>query len=280
MRVYISVDMEGIAGVTHPDSTGRGAPGFERNVELMVGETNAAIEGALAGSADAVVVNDSHGDMYNLPPADLHPKATLVQGTKPLSMVEAAAEGRFDVAIFVGYHARAGHPRGTIAHTYTGAPTLTTLAGSPVPEAGMNAMYLGALGIPVGMVAGDDALAEEIGDWLPWAETIVVKRAVSRHAAESVHPSEAAARIRAGAERAVRRAAGKTASGLLELQPLRMDPPIEVGIEFHRALQADWAAVIPGVTRVGDRGITYTSNDPIEAYRGFLAAMRLGSSIP
>jgi len=276
MRVYISVDMEGIAGVTHPDSTGRGEPGFERNVALMVGETNAAIEGALAGSADAVVVNDSHGDMYNLPPAEVHPKATLIQGTKALSMVEGAAEGRFDVALFVGYHARAGHPRGTIAHTYTGAPTLTTLAGRPVPEAGLNAMYLGALGIPVAMVAGDDALAEEIADWLSWAESIVVKRAVSRHAAESVHPTEAAARIRAGAERAVRRAAGKGA----ELQPLRIDPPIEVGIEFHRALQADWAAVIPGVSRVGDRGIRYSSNDPIEAYRGFLAAMRLGSSIP
>lgn len=291
MRVYISVDMEGIAGVTHPDATGRGEPGFERNVDLMVGETNAAIEGALAGGADAVVVNDGHGDMYNLPPAAVHPKATLVQGTKALSMVEAAAEGRFDVAVFVGYHARAGHPRGTIAHTYTGAPTLTTLAGRPVPEAGLNAMYLGALGIPVAMVAGDDALAEEIADWLPWAESIVVKRAVSRHAAESVHPSEAAARIRAGAERAVRRASGKGGRGagrasgtgtprLLELQPLRMDPPIEVGIEFHRALQADWAAVIPGVSRVGDRGIRYMSNDPIEAYRGFLAAMRLGSSIP
>jgi len=282
MRVYISVDMEGVAGVSHPDSTGRGAPGFDRNVELMLGEANAAIEGALAGGADAVVVNDSHGDMYNLPPAGLHPKATVVLGTKPLSMVEAAAEGRFDVALFVGYHARAGHPRGTIAHTYTGAPTLTTLAGRRVPEAGLNAMYLGALAIPVGMVAGDDALAEEIADWLPWAESIVVKRAVSRHAAESVHPSEAASLIRAGAQKAVARAGSRDVgrSTNKRLQPLRIDPPIEVGIEFHRALQADWAAVIPGVARVGDRGIRYSSNDPIEAYRGFLAAMRLGSSIP
>lgn len=287
MRVYISVDMEGVAGVTHPDPTGKGDSGYPRNVELMLGEANAAIEGAFAGGAEAVVVNDSHGDMYNLPPAGLHPKATLVQGTKAFSMVEAAAEGRFDVALFVGYHARAGHPTGTLAHTYTGKPTLTTLAGRPVPEAGMNAMYLGALGVPVGMVSGDDALAEEIAEWLPWAERIVVKRGVSGHAAESVHPSEAASRIRAGAERAVRRVTGKgsgrgtdkAASGLTELQPLRMDPPIEVGIDFHRPIQADWAAVIPGVRREGDRGIRYTSNDPIEAYRMFLAAMRLGSSI-
>jgi D-amino peptidase len=287
MRVYISVDMEGVAGVSHPDPTGKGDAGYQRNVELMLGEANAAIEGALAGGADAVVVNDSHGDMYNLPPAGLNPKATLVQGTKAFSMVEAAAEGRFDVALFVGYHARAGHPRGTIAHTYTGKPTLTLLAGRPVPEAGMNAMYLGALGIPVAMVAGDDALAEEIADWLPWAERIVVKRAVSGHAAESVHPSEAVSRIRAGAERAVRRAGGRTgrrasdaSAKLLELQPLRPDPPIEIGIDFHRPIQADWAAVIPAFRREGDRGVRYTANDPIEAYRAFLAAMRLGSSIP
>src|SRR3954447_14534720 len=120
MRVYISVDMEGIAGVSHPDPTGRKDPGYERNVGLMLGEANAAIEGAFAGGATAVVVNDSHGEMFNLPPADLDPRAVLVQGAKPYSMVEAATEGRFDVAMFVGYHARAGHPTGTIAHTYTG----------------------------------------------------------------------------------------------------------------------------------------------------------------
>jgi D-amino peptidase len=288
MRVYISVDMEGVAGVSHPDPTGRLDAGYPRNVELMLGEANAAIEGALAGGADAVVVNDSHGDMYNLPPTGLHPKASLVQGSKAFSMVEAAAEGHFDVALFVGYHSRAGNPRGNIAHTYTGKPTLTLLAGRPVPEAGMNAMYLGALGIPVGMVAGDDALAEEIAEWLPWAERIVVKRALGGHAAESVHPTEAAARIRAGAERAVKRAAGKPGrraarlapEKLLELQPLRPDPPIEIGIDFHRPIQADWAAVIPGFRREGDRGVRYTTNDPIEAYRAFLAAMRLGSAIP
>jgi D-amino peptidase len=301
MRVYISVDMEGVAGVSHPDPTGLKDPGYARNVELMLGEANAAIEGALEGGADAVVVNDSHGSMYNLPPAGLNPAASLVQGSKPFSMVEAATEGRFDVALFVGYHARAGHPTGTIAHTYTGKPTLTLLAGRPVPEAGVNALYLGALGIPVGLVSGDDALAEEMEGWLPWAEKVIVKRGVSTSAAESVHPSEACARIRAGSERAVRRAADRPAkraerahlrdvsahdasrasnhAELPALKALRLPPPIEVGIDFHKAIQADWAAVIPGAWRDGDRGVRYKADDAIEAYRAFNAMMRLGSSI-
>ncbi|HLX36042.1 MAG TPA: M55 family metallopeptidase [Candidatus Limnocylindrales bacterium] len=278
MRVYISVDMEGIAGVSHPRPTGRDDSEYPRNVALMVGEANAAIAGAFDGGADAVVVNDSHGDMHNLPPADLDPRASLVQGSKPYSMVEAAADGRFDLALFVGYHARAGHPTGTIAHTYTGKPTLTLLGGRPVPEAGMNALYLGALAIPVGLVAGDDALAAEMADWLPWAEAVVVKRGISTFAAESVHPTEACARIRAASERAVRRITGP-AGDAAPLRPLRLDPPIEVGIDFHRPIQAAWAATIPGAWRDGDRGVRYRAADPVEAFRAFVSLMRLGSSI-
>jgi len=274
MRVYISVDMEGIAGVSHPDPTDRKDPGYARNAELMLAEANAAIEGAFAGGADAVVVNDSHGEMFNLSPAGLDRRASLIQGSKAYSMVEAAAEGTFDVAMFVGYHARAGHPTGTIAHTYTGKPTLTLLGGRPVPEAGINALYLGALGVPVGLVTGDDALRGEMVDWLPWAEYVVVKRGVGTHGAESIHPSEACDRIRAAAKAVVRRARDAGT-----FQPLVLPTPIEIGIDFHRPVQADWAAVVPGAWREGDRGVRYRAADATEAYRAFLSLMRLGSSI-
>ena len=96
---------------------------------------------------------------------------------------------------------------GTIAHTYSGAPVETRLDGRPTGEYGLNALALGAWGVPVGLVAGDDALAEEVADWLPWAERVVVKTAVGGHAAASLHPTVAADLVRAGAERAVRRAA-------------------------------------------------------------------------
>ena len=269
MRVYISVDMEGIAGVSHVAPTRRGDSGYDAAVRLMDGETNAAIEGAFDGGASEVVVNDSHGSMYNLTPEAIDPRARLVQGRKPYSMVQAAADGRFDVALFVGYHARAGHPRGTIAHTYTGDLTLTTLDGRPVGEYAINALYLGALGVPVGMVAGDDALADEVAEWLPWAERVVVKRGVSRMAADSVHPSVARGLISAASRRAVERA------GRGELEPLVLQAPISVGLEFHHAGQADFAAVIPGFARVGDRGVRYEATGAIEAYRAFVAAARI-----
>ncbi len=274
VRVYISVDMEGVAGISHAKPTNRGDDLYPMAVELMVGEANAAVEGAFDGGATEVTVNDSHGAMYNLTPERMDPRARLVQGKKPWSMVEAARESSFDVALFVGYHARAGHPRGTIAHTYTGKVTLAELGGRPVTEAGMNAVYLGALGIPVGMVTGDDALAEELVDWLPWAERVVVKRGVSWQAADSVHPSRARDMIRAAAQRTVERISG----GDADIKPLVLPAPIDLRIDFAHAGQADVAATIPGFERSGDRGIVYSADDPITVFRAFLSAVRLAST--
>jgi D-amino peptidase len=274
MRVYLSVDMEGVAGVSHAKPTQRGDAGYDAAVELMVGEANAAIEGAFDGGATDVTVNDSHGQMFNLAPAQLDARARLVQGTKPFSMVEAARDGSFDIALFVGYHARAGHPRGTIAHTYTGRITLASINGRPVTEAAMNALYLGALDVPVAMVSGDDALADELRVWLPWTEAVVVKRAVSWQAADSLHPQLARELIRAAARRAVERVAARDA----DLLPLRLDPPLELVVEFAHPGQADMAAVIPGFERSGDRGIRYFADDAATLYRAFLAAARLSRS--
>jgi D-amino peptidase len=273
-RVYVSVDMEGVAGVSHSKPTNRGDDLYPQSVELMVGEANAAIEGAFAGGATDVTVNDSHGQMFNLTPEKLDPRARLVQGKKPYSMVEAAREGAFDVALFVGYHARAGHPRGTIAHTYTGRITLAAVNGRPITEAGMNGLYLGALGVPVGMVSGDDALAEELADWLPWAELVVVKRGVSWQAADSIHPSRARELIRDGASTAVAQAAGNGS----KLQPLVLPNPLRLQMDFAHPGQADVAATIPGFERFGDRGIRYETDDAITLYRAFLSAARLAST--
>jgi D-amino peptidase len=138
--------------------------------------------------------------MFNLRPAELDRRARVLQGQKAWSMVEGAGPDLgFGVALFVGYHARAGHPRGTIAHTYSGRPTETRLNGRLVGETGINAAVLGAWGLPVGLVTGDDALAEEVADWLPWAERVVVKDAAGGSSAASLHPAAAADLIEEGA---------------------------------------------------------------------------------
>ena len=277
MRVYISVDMEGIAGVSHPKPTSRADAEYPAAADLMTAEANAAIEGARAAGATDILVNDSHGGMYNLRPAALDPAARLLQGQKAWSMI-AGAEPRdgqpaFNVAIFIGYHARAGHPTGTIAHTCTGGPTQTRLNGRPTGEYGFNALALAAWGIPVGLVAGDDALAAEVAEWLPWAERVVVKDGHGTHAAASLHPERARDLIRAGSAKAVERARAG------ELKLLEVGRPVIIEVDYRRALEADYAAIPPPAERIGDRTVRHAADDPLAAYRGFLAGVRLASLV-
>jgi D-amino peptidase len=274
VKAYISVDMEGIAGISHPAPTNRGDVEYPAAVALMVGEANAAIDGAFRGGATEVVVNDSHGGMHNLTAIDVDPRARLVQGQKAWSMVAGAGPDRgFGVALFVGYHARAGDPLGTIAHTYSGRPVATSLNGRPVGESGLNAIALGAWGVPVGLVCGDDRVAGETAAWFPWAERVVVKEGLGRNAAVSVHPTAAREAVRAGAERAVRRAIAG------EMQPLVLAPPYVIEVAYHHAAQADFAAIVPGAERVGDTSVRFAADDPLVAYRGFLAGLRLAGIV-
>ncbi|MGE5409031.1 MAG: M55 family metallopeptidase [Syntrophothermus sp.] len=270
MKVWISVDMEGIGGIGHPDPTERGDAGYPAAVALMLGEANAAIEGAFGGGATEVLVNDSHGSMFNLPAEALDARAVLISGQKPWSMVTGAGPGQgVGVALCVGYHVRAGHPTGTIAHTYSYGPTVTRLGGRLAGETAINAAVLGQWGVPIGMVSGDDMLALETADWFPQAEAVVVKTAVSRRSAAFVHPSVARERVREGARRAVEKAVAG------DLSPLVVDPPVIVEVEYATAGQADYAAVVPLAERYGDRGVRIVGPDAETAYRGFLAGVRL-----
>jgi D-amino peptidase len=277
VRVWISVDMEGIAGIGAPAPTGRGDSGYPAAVSLMVGEANAAIAGAFDAGATHVVVNDSHGGMDNLTSAELHDGALLLKGQKAWSMLAGADPGAglgpFDVALFVGYHARAGHPVGTLAHTYSMRPTRTALAGRETGEYGFNAAVLGAWGIPVGLVTGDDTLAAEVEGWLPWSERIVVKHAIGGNAAASHHPERAREMIREGARRAIQRASKG------ELRPLLVDLPAVIEVDYARGVYADHAAIVPFAERVGDRGIRIEAPDIVTAYRAFLAGIRLAGVV-
>src|ERR1700722_9508054 len=143
MRIYLSVDLEGVNGVLHSSQTQPGEPGYERAVGLMHGETNAVIEGLRSGGATSFIVNDSHFDMRNLRIEQLAPNASLINGwQKPYSMVSGTQEAANEIAAacFIGYHARAGDGRGVLSHTYRAQIFYDVqLNGQSVGETGLNA---------------------------------------------------------------------------------------------------------------------------------------------
>jgi D-amino peptidase len=108
LRVFISVDMEGIAGIGTPAMTSSSGKDYATGRRLATDEVNAVIRGIFAHGPADIVVNDSHGDHQNLLHTELDPRVVYIQGSiKPLGMV-AGLDSTFDAAIFVGYHARAG----------------------------------------------------------------------------------------------------------------------------------------------------------------------------
>ena len=278
MRIYLSVDMEGVAGIAHPHQVTFG-PGvdrvdYDRSRGLMAAEANAAIEAAFEGGAADVVVNDSHWQMRNLRAEDLDSRARLVIGDKPLSMTEGIGEdptGTFDGAAFIGYHAGAGHASGVIAHTYSSATLMEVrVNGEPHNEAALNAIRLGHFGIPVAVVSGDDALAGEVQRLLPWAERVVVKRGIGYSTADSLSPFEARAAIGEG----MRNALGR----LSEMQPYRPSGPLAGEVDFRFPVHAAFAAVLPDVERIGPRTIGFEAPDGDRFYRLFVAAFRLAGA--
>jgi D-amino peptidase len=275
MRIYVSVDMEGLAGVAHPSQVAFG-PGVDRtdydlSRVLMAGEANAAIAAALEHGASEVVVNDSHWQMRNLRAEDLDPRARLVIGDKPLSMTQGvgeAGDGEFAAAAFIGYHAGAGNANGIIAHTYSSASIQEVrVNGVAHNEAGLNAIRLGHVDVPVVLVAGDDALAAEVEGLLPWAERVVVKRALGYSLADTLSPDEARAAIGAGMAAALGR--------LSTMRPYRPDGPLRAEIDFRLPSMAAHAAVLPGIERTGPRTVRFEAADGDELFRRFLVAHRL-----
>jgi D-amino peptidase len=273
MRVYISVDMEGVAGVVHEDQTdpieSRHAGEYNRFRRLMTSEANAAIAGALEVGAETILVNDSHWLMRNLLAEDLNPAAELLSGgPKRLSMVEGIETG-FDAAMFIGYHARAGTRNATIEHTYTSSVYEARINGEPVGELALNAAMAGVHGVPVVLVSGDQAIAAEAKALLgSEVETVVVKQAVGRFAARSLHPSIACERIRTGAASSLRR----------NHVPFRFQPPLQLAVDFSLTQMADMAELVPGSSRTSGRTVEYTSGDYQEIFRAWRAMYNLASA--
>jgi D-amino peptidase len=275
MRIYVSVDMEGLAGVAHTQQVTFGAgvdrADYDRSRALMAGETNAAVEGAFDAGADEVVVNDSHWQMRNLRAEDLDPRAGLVLGDKPLSMTQGIGDGRFEGAAFIGYHAGAGHARGVIAHTYSSQTVMELrVNGVAHNEAAVNAIRLAHHGVPVILVSGDDALAGEVAELLPWAEGVVVKRALGYSSAESLAPEAARAAIRNGMRAAIER--------LGEMRLYGPDLPLHGELDLRLPVMADYAAILPGIERIGGRTVAFHAEDGDAFYRTFVALTRLAAT--
>jgi len=258
LKVFISVDMEGIAGVVSGRECSSGGPDYNYFRKLMTLETNAAIEGALLAGATEILVRDGHGSKNNIFPALLHKKAKLLRGVtqRPENMMLGIDES-FDAVIFIGYHAKAGTEEGIIAHTSTGNVIDLSVNGVSLPEAGYNALIAGLYDVPVALVAGDNWICSQVRELFGEVETVQTKIGMAT-AELGLHPEVVQDRIRS-----------KVASALHKLdkfQPYKLQPPYNMVLKVKKE-----RGEFKGAQKTGEGVYTYTSSDFLEVMDAFNA---------
>jgi D-amino peptidase len=271
MRILIAADMEGISGVVHWDQVDSKHKEYARFRKLMTADVNAAVRGAYEGGAGEVIVADGHGSARNILVEELDPRARLNSGSpSPFAMVQGVDTGP-DGAMFIGYHARVGTQNAILDHTWSSSIVAGVwLNGQPAGEIGWNSAVCGHFGVPVILVSGDQSACAEAAELLGAIETVAVKQARGRMAAECLAPEVAQEQIFLAARRAVQRLdAGQAAP------PLSLEPPVRLQLELVTSDMADRAAIFPGAQRLEGKRVELLAEDVVIAYRSFRALVAL-----
>jgi D-amino peptidase len=265
LRVFISVDMEGVAGVATEQQLGPQGFEYARFREFMTKEALAAVNGARAAGATTITVADSHGNYQNLLIEQFPDDVRVVRGgPRPLGMMGGLDAG-YDAVVFVGYHASTANVAGVRAHTFSSARLAgVKLNGREMTEGSWNAALAGHYGIPVVFVSGDGDAVREVQAVLGSIEAVETKRSLGFHATETLTPAASAARIEAGVKRALGRRAQAT--------PYRLPAPVTLDVTFKNYRPAEVASWLRGVQRVDSHTIRYVGQDMAEvvAFEVFL----------
>ncbi|MDQ6892527.1 MAG: M55 family metallopeptidase [Acidobacteriota bacterium] len=260
VRVFLSVDMEGIGGVVTGDQLGPAGFEYQRFREFMTDEVLAAIDGARAAGATEFVVADSHGNGESLLIEKFPKDVQIVRSwPRPLAMMQGI-DDTFTAAFFIGYHTSTTNPSGVRAHTMSSAHIADVrMNGLSVLEAGVNAAVAGSFRVPVVLVTGDDAIIKEATALIPGIEGATVKWAYGFHSARTMTPAAACDLIRQKARAALARAK--------EIRPYVVKAPIDLDVRFKNYRPAELLAYLPNVERIDAHMVRFRAKDIGEVTR-------------
>ena len=260
LKVYVSVDMEGVAGVVTAEQLGPTGFEYARFREFMTAEALAAVQAARAAGATEIVIADAHGNGQNLLIERFPQDVRIVRSwPRPLMMVEGV-DSTFHAVIFIGYHSSTTNAQGVRAHTISSANYAgVSLNGVEMSEAGINAAIAGHFGVPVVMISGDDAAVAEAQKIIGPIEGAIVKRSLSFHSANTMTPAAGQALIREKVKAGLARRAS--------LRPYVLQKPVRLDLTYKSYTPAEIAAYLPGVTRTNAHAIRFSGRDMVEVSR-------------
>jgi D-amino peptidase len=271
MKIYVSADMEGVSGITHPAQCRPNHPDYGRFRRLMTEEVNAAVAGAVEAGATEVLVNDGHLTMTNVTIEDLHPAASLISGTNKLLGQMEGIDESFDGVFFVGYHQGDGQGDGVINHTHLSVALRSVrINGELADEAYINAGVAGAFGVPVALLTGDDLVCARAGERFEGITVARTKRAIDRLTAENRPVQVVRELICEKAAAATRRLAAAEGPVAAPEGPIRFE------MEFRSTSAAQICLLFGGVERVSPTAVTFERDTYLEAVRQYWGLAILG----
>ena len=264
-RIFISSDIEGTCGICHWDETELGKADYEPYRRQMTAEVAAACEGALAAGCDDLFVKDAHDSARNLIPANLPQQIQIFRGWgSDIHSMMSGIDASFAGAMFTGYHSSSNMDTSPLAHTMNTQNCSVKINGIQGSEMVINAFVCAMYDVPLLMVTGDVGVCEQAKRLNPNIFTVPVQRGRG-NGTISIHPAEAVRRIRETAEKAVR-------EGLANPDKFRVEQPnkFDVEVEFKHHSKARRASFYPGVRKISDTKVMFSSDAYYDVLRFFM----------
>lgn len=277
MKLYISVDMEGLAGITTwKDETEE----RERFRKAMNQQVEWVLEGIQASKRNneitKILIADSHGAGENLSYDILSEKddrVWLVSGCPRQQYMMPAMDESYDLVFFVGYHGGAGEHRSSMDHTYSGASVQNVYINDILcNESTINAAYAGIVNkAPVGLVIGDSGLEKQLkGDgMMPWVEYVCTKESLSRFSA--VYKPKALLR-----NETIEAVTKVLDSDYSKLPLCTFEAPYHCRMDLTNSAKCDVIEQMPGIVRTAGRTIEMTLTDYTELFNAIHGIASMG----
>ncbi len=268
IKILLIYDLEGVSGPGNLKSLSFTYPDFYKPMqEYLTKDVNAVLEGLFSGGAGEVFVTDGHGSGNPAPDIlvdKMDKRAKMLFKDKPYnSYNDLWAPGIYDAVVMVGMHSKTGGG-GFAAHTYNyGLEWI--INGKSITEPELLAYGWGRVGVPVIFVCGDDTLKKQLGD-MDWLQYVVVKIAKSHSEVETIPPADVYARLKAGAEQAVR--------NLGKCKTIQPKTPVKVQLRVTPPASLKVLDGVPGID-YKDNAVTFEAAGYLEAYKGIIAFIRV-----
>lgn len=261
MRIFISADIEGTAGVVHWWETEKEHPDqYAEFADQMSREVAAACQGAIEAGAEEVIVKDAHDSARNIHFRLLPEQVKMLRGwsSDMHSMMSGIQNGHYDAAMMTGYHSGVGQPGNPLSHTMNLQNEMVRINGEPASEFMINAYMAGYYQVPVVFVCGDQGICDAARRLIPEITAVPVKEGVGG-AVLSIHPQLAVKKIREG----VRQALQSDPSRCRVVMPVSF----KMEISFRKHQDAYGRANYPGARLAGSNTVIYEADDYLEIMR-------------